>query len=275
VSKVAILARDISDRVLAERQRRELEVKSLAQSKLACLGEIATGIAHEINQPLSFIKVVYECILRDLNRDQLDLEELREDCGEALRQVGRITSIVNHLRSFGRSDTLSAGPVRLATVLENTMILMAEKIKLRNITFTSDLEHDLPAVYGNDMKLEQVFINLLQNSIDALTGIEAAEIRITIRLLGDEVEIRFADNGPGVPPEIAARIFEPFFTTKEEGQGTGLGLAIIHSIITEHQGTLRLEPVSGQGAAFVITLPVWRDEMEEIDACDTEGTMHG
>jgi len=252
-------ARDITQRRDAERYRQELEVKALNQAKMAALGEIATGIAHEINQPLSYIKVIYESTLNDFELDQVDKDELKADFTEALRQVRRITHIINHLRTFGHSNNKSFENVSLPKVMDSTMILMGPKINNTNIALQQEIAPDLPLVFGNAINLEQVFINLIQNSLNAMEGKKGGEINIRMLPAGDRIVIHYSDNGPGVPDEIQDRIFEPFFTTSEVGKGTGLGLAIIFGIIEEHKGTIDFVSKPGHGVTFTITLPAVKE----------------
>jgi signal transduction histidine kinase len=235
-----------------------MEIKALAQDKLASLGEIATGVAHEINQPLSYIKIILESTLNDLASDKVDSAELNDDFQESLRQVGKITHIIDHLRTFGRSDVLSFSQVSLPAVLEDTLILMKQKLRVKNIIFNQDIPENLPMIYGNHVKLEQVFINLLQNSMDALE--EKGKGEIDLRMFQDcnEVVVRFSDDGTGMPPEVVEKIFEPFYTTKDVGQGTGIGLSIVYGIIQEHHGTITCESVEGQGTTLEIRLPVYK-----------------
>jgi PAS domain S-box-containing protein len=257
VNKVAILGYDISKRKEAEQRRQELEIKALAQAKLASLGEMATGIAHEINQPLSYIKVIYESTLADIREQRLNEEEVADDCREALRQVHRISKIIEHMRVFGRTDLEDSERVYLPKVFDNAMIIFGERLRLANIEIQCEVEENLPAVSGNKNKLEQVFINLLQNSRDALAEKEGALITIEMRYEAeaDVVSIVFGDNGAGI--EVAARekIFEPFFTTKEVGMGTGLGLAIVYGIVREHNGSVSCESEPGRGAWFKFKIP--------------------
>jgi len=255
-------ARDVTERREAERYRQELEVKALHQAKMAALGEIATGIAHEINQPLSYIKVIYESTLNDFELDQVDKDELKADFTEALRQVRRITHIINHLRIFSHSDNQHFENVSLPKVMDSTMILLGPKINNTNITLQQDIDPQLPLVYGNAINLEQVFINLIQNSLNAMEGWKEGEIKIRMTPDGDRIVIRYSDNGPGVPVEIQDRIFEPFFTTSEVGQGSGLGLSISFGIIQEHNGTIEFESTPGHGTTFTITLPAAQEEEE-------------
>ncbi len=253
---VQLIIRDITESEETEKQRKELEVKALGQSKLASLGKIATSVAHEINQPLSYIKIANESLLRDLNNQQLKSEDLKECCHESLRQIDRITFITNHLRNFGRADTSEFTSIRLPDVLANSLTLMGENLRLANISLLKVIEEDLPPVRGNSVKLEQVLINLFQNSMDAITEYENKEIHIIMRRSGNAVEIIFADTGPGIPPGARAHIFEPFFTTKRLEERSGLGLGIVNSIIQEHRGTIIYQDSEGYGATFVITLPM-------------------
>jgi PAS domain S-box-containing protein len=253
-------ARDVTRRREAERYRQELEVKALNQAKMASLGEIATGIAHEINQPLSFIKVIYESTLNDFELNQENRDELKEDFTEALRQVSRITHIINHLRTFGHSENRHFENISMQKIMDSTMILMGPKINNTNIILHQEIDPNLPPAFGNSINLEQVFINLIQNSINAMVGMEEGEINIRMTTDGNRIVIRYCDNGPGVPVEIQDRIFEPFFTTSEVGQGTGLGLAITFGIVQEHNGTIDFESTPGAGVTFTITLPVASEE---------------
>jgi len=255
------VARDITRRTQEDKKRKEMEIKALAQDKLASLGEIATGVAHEVNQPLSYIKIILESTLNDLSNNQLDTTELNEDFQESLRQIGKITNIISHLRSFGRSDVASFNSVRLPGVLENTMILMQEMLRTKNISINKQIVDNLPRIYGNSVKMEQVFINLLQNSMDALEEQGKGEIDLVMDQEDDEVVIRFSDNGKGIPSEVLEKVFEPFYTTKEVDQGTGIGLAIVYGIIQEHKGSIFCASEMGQGTTFTIKLPIYKEKL--------------
>jgi C4-dicarboxylate-specific signal transduction histidine kinase len=143
----------------------------------------------------------------------------------------------------------------LPDILSNTLILYREKLRANSIGLEIASVPDHPAIHGNPTQLEQVFINLMQNAIDALDGVSKPQITILFGLQGDEALITFTDNGPGLDSEIATKIFEPFFTTKPIGKGTGLGLSIVYGIITDHNGTIDCQSHPGQGCRFVITLP--------------------
>jgi PAS domain S-box-containing protein len=246
---------EIAERKKSELNRQKMEAKALAHAKLASLGEIATGIAHEINQPLSYIKVIYQATLDDLEKGQLNQKELQEEFAEALRQVGRISRITDHLRTFGHSSSQGFTMVNIGSVLNDTLVLMTETIKLRNIALNQHITNDIKDIWGNAGQLEQVFINLFQNSLDALEGKENGIINISINNEKDQVVVYFSDNGPGIPREIINKVFEPFFTTKEVGKGTGLGLSIVYGIVEDHKGTISCKFKPYQGATFVIWFP--------------------
>ena len=148
-------------------------------------------------------------------------------------------------------------------VIERSLLLMHEQLRLRGIEVELDLCSDELVVLGNAIQLEQVFINLLTNARDALEGSRGKTVRVATSRDEDWIRIRFADTGPGIPRELEQRIFDPFFTTKEVGTGTGLGLSITYSIVKEHGGSIAVEPTR-RGAAFLIELPVMSEPAPEV-----------
>jgi len=252
------LADEISERQSAEQAQRAVEVKALAQSKLATLGQVAAGLAHEINQPLTYISTMNQVILESINLNDLDVDRAAERLTESHKQIERITKIVQHLRTFGRADETEKSPVDLRTILDDTLLLLGERLRLNNILLELHAEEGLSRVIGSSSQLEQICINFFQNSIDALSG-DTSEKKITIRIrksLDDSsVIIEFSDNGPGISPEHLDRVFEPFFTTKVVGQGTGLGLSIVYGIVQDHGGTITCRSEQGVETTFVVTLP--------------------
>jgi PAS domain S-box-containing protein len=256
---IQVIIRDITELDRAEKKRKELEIKALTQSKLASLGKIATGVAHEINQPLSYIRVTYESALKDIDKQQLDPAEVRDNFREALRQVGRITKITDHLRHFGRSDTSQFEQLQLPEVLANSLTLMGEILRLGNISLEREIGENLSTVFGNSVQLEQVFINLFQNSVDAMAASSDKMIRLSMQQAGGMLEICFSDSGPGIAFEARKNIFEPFYSTKSAEDRSGLGLAIVNTIIKEHQGSIEYADLPDSGATFVIRLPVSLD----------------
>jgi PAS domain S-box-containing protein len=260
------VARDITRRREEEERRKDMEVKALTQDKLASLGEIATGVAHEINQPLSYIKMIMQATLRDLSENALDLEVLTDDFQESLRQVGKISNIISHLRTFGRSDVTSFGPVELPSVLHDTLILTKERLRLKNITMYMDISDNFPMLYGNHIKLEQVFLNLIQNSMDAIEENGSGEINLVAECITDHALISFSDTGEGVEEEFQKKIFEPFFTTKDAEKGTGIGLSIVYGIVQEHKGEITCSSKRGVGTNFNIRLPIYMEQNRNSQA---------
>src|SRR5437016_229024 len=244
-----------------ERQRRELELREkqeqLVQAgKLATLGELTTGVAHELNNPLNntalFVGNAIDLIELGATDQGRTVGELRH----ALQQVRKATEIISHLRTFGRAAPASREPTSLRQVIERALFLLQEQFRLREVEVTLDLGPEELVVLGNPIQLEQVFINLLTNARDAVADAPRKAIRISGAVVAGAVEVAVADTGHGILPELEQRIFDPFFTTKEVGKGTGLGLSITYGIIKEHGGTISVVSPLGEGAAFLIHLPL-------------------
>jgi len=244
----------------AEIQRREKELRDkqeqLVQAgKLATLGELTTGVAHELNNPLNNIGLFVGNAI-DLIEHGLTDEKIIGQLRHATQQVGKATEIITHLRTFGRAAPVSREPIALRQVIERALALMREQLRLRGIDVVVELGSREPVVLGNPIQLEQVFINLLTNARDAVANSPRKAIRISASVDSEAVELAFADTGHGIPTGLERRIFDPFFTTKEVGKGTGLGLSITYGIIKEHGGTISVVSPSGAGATFVIQLPL-------------------
>lgn len=248
-----------------EHELREKQEQLVQAGKLATLGELTTGIAHELNNPLNNIGLfVGNAIdLIEFGSAETASEQICHELYSAMQQVRKATEIITHLRTFGRSASVSYEPVVLSEVIASSISLIREQLRLRQIEVQTFLPPEKIVVIGNAIQLEQVFLNLLTNARDALA--ESREKHITITCTtpqAEMVDIRVHDTGPGIPPEIEQRIFDPFFTTKEVGAGTGLGLSITYSIIQEHQGNILLENHIGEGTLFLIQLPRTREPQE-------------
>ena len=237
---------------------RDKQEQLVQAGKLATLGELTTGVAHELNNPLNNIGLYIGNIIDRVHLGQLDSDQVLDDLEKAMEQVRKATEIISHLRTVGRAATITVERVDVDDVIERALSLMHEQLRLRAIEVELDLSPDELVVEGNPIQLEQVFINLLTNARDALAEAPERKIHISSRLDGDLIQISVADSGAGIPEQIQSRIFDPFFTTKEVGTGTGLGLSITYSIVKEHGGEIALAPSSG-GAQFEITLPVTRN----------------
>ncbi len=238
------------------------EAQLIQTSKLASLGTLASGVAHELNQPLAIIRGIAQQTIQMLTREDGAPAHaaLLEDMRLIERQTQRMSQIIMHLRTFARKPRTDKEPVNLNEVAQNALILLREQLHQRGIELIEEYAPDLPPVLGEPNALEQVVINLLTNARDALENQPDGQVILRTRLVREEerewVELCVQDNGPGVPLDLRSQIFDPFFTTKEPGKGTGLGLAISLEIAQKHGGTLLLgEPSGGRGALFILRLP--------------------
>jgi len=245
----------------AEMQRRELELREkqeqLVQAgKLATLGELTTGVAHELNNPLNNTALFVGNAIDLIELGATDQGRMVRELRHALQQVHKATEIISHLRTFGRAAPASREPTSLRQVIEGALFLLQEQFRLRDVEVTLDLGPEKLVVLGNPIQLEQVFINLLTNARDAVADVPRKAIRISGAVVAGAVEVAVADTGHGIPRELERRIFDPFFTTKDVGKGMGLGLSITYGIIKEHGGTISVVRPPGEGAAFLIHLPL-------------------
>jgi C4-dicarboxylate-specific signal transduction histidine kinase len=255
---------DLSE-TTAEMQRREQELREkqeqlIQAGKLATLGELTTGVAHELNNPLNNIGLFIGNVIDLLAFGDGDKERMLDELRLAMQQVYKATEIISHLRTFGRAAAVSREPVAIKPVIEQALSLMQEQLRLRQIEVALDLCPEDPIVTGNAIQLEQVFINLLTNARDAMSDAPRRVLSISCKVAKGMVNLLFADTGTGIPEGLEQRIFDPFFTTKEVGQGTGLGLSITYGIIQDHQGTIWVENYPGKGATFFIQLPLGEAE---------------
>lgn len=239
-------------------ERQQMQAQLVQSSKLATLGEMATGIAHEINQPLLIISMAVDNCLRKLGRGRLTDEIAGKKFGVIKEQVGRASEIVHHMRVFGRKEDGEYVPFDVADALGKSVQLVSEQLRLSEIEL--EITNDVGAgslSRGTRIQFEQVLINLLNNARDAFREGNADARRISIHLedgAHGTLKLSVADNAGGMPDEVIERVFEPFFTTKEAGHGTGLGLSVSYGIIREMRGTLSVSN-TGDGARFVIEVP--------------------
>jgi C4-dicarboxylate-specific signal transduction histidine kinase len=248
-----------------EMQRREQELRDkqeqLVQAgKLATLGELTTGVAHELNNPLNNIGLFVGNVIDLIELGKTDKEPILRYLNNAMQQVRKATEIISHLRTFGRVAPVSRQRVFVKEVIEGALSLMQEQLRVRDITVGVDLCAEDVTVIANPIQLEQVFLNLLTNARDALADSARKAIDVSCTVEPGWVMIAVADSGPGIPPGFEDRVFDPFYTTKEVGAGTGLGLSITYGIIKDHEGTIAVDNRPGQGARFLIQLPAAGDD---------------
>jgi C4-dicarboxylate-specific signal transduction histidine kinase len=246
-----------------EHELREKQEQLVQAGKLATLGELTTGVAHELNNPLNNIGLYVGNVIDRIRLGEVGTEPLMGDLEKAMAQVRKATQIISHLRTFGRAARVSIELVDVDDVIERSLLLVHEQLRLRGIEVELELCPDELLVLANPIQLEQVFINLLTNARDALADSRRKTIRIVSSRDEERIRIAFSDTGPGIPRELQQRIFDPFFTTKEVGTGTGLGLSITYSILKEYGGEISVTSQPGKGTTFVIELPFADEEPPE------------
>ncbi|MEX0766605.1 MAG: ATP-binding protein [bacterium] len=239
-----------------EHELREKQEQLVQAGKLATLGELTTGVAHELNNPLNNIGLFLGNSIDLIETGQIDTTRILRDLRGASQQVRKASEIISHLRTFGRAAPVGHEQMAINQVIRRALSLMQEQFRIRQITVELDLESAEPLVIGSPIQLEQVFINLLANARDALADAPRRLIKISSAVSDDIVIITFNDTGPGIPKGLEQRIFDPFFTTKEVGKGTGLGLSITYGILKDHRGTISLDTSVKDGATFRIELPL-------------------
>ena len=239
-----------------ENERKVAASQIIQASKLATLGEMATSVAHELNQPLNVIRMAAGNIRRKLSKDVIDLKYLSDKLLRIEEQTARAASIIDHMRMFGREATERAESIDPRNVVRNALDLMSEQLRLAGIEVVTILPEDCACVLGHAIQMEQVILNLLTNARDAIDESNGAT-KITLRVFeGDNVVyITAQDTGGGIPADVLQRIFEPFYTTKEMGKGTGLGLSVSYGIVRDMKGTIVAENIDN-GALFTIMLPM-------------------
>jgi len=237
------------------RMRRELEetqAQLMQAEKIASLGRLSAGVAHEINNPLAGILIYAELLERQLQNASFDREYLIE----IINQTLRCQQIVTRLLEFSRQSLGQKTHFDVNAIILRCIDLISHQAIFHNIDIKTELDPNLPQILGDPGQLQQVFTNLLLNSADAMQGHGKITVVSRPESFQDGVILTFSDTGCGVPPDIEDKIFEPFFTTKAPGKGTGLGLAIVYSVIQRHGGTIELGSTPGGGTTFTIKLPL-------------------
>ncbi|MCP4576948.1 MAG: hypothetical protein GY846_11765 [Deltaproteobacteria bacterium] len=260
---------------------RDTQAQLVQSGKLSSIGELASGVAHELNQPLMVIRGNSQLIQRKLQKNELNGEELSEQMASINRNTKRMMNIIDHLRAFSRQSQKIFSPVNINQVLEDAFLMVGEQLRIRNVDVKWHLESQLPMINGDANQLEQVFLNLITNARDAMISIvgcgaenadftsDSKDVAFKGKLEiitrpGDKdkqpskefVEILLRDNGGGIPTDTVDKIFDPFFTTKEVGKGTGLGLSISYGIIKDHGGEIHVADTGREGTTFRVRLPI-------------------
>jgi len=251
------LIRDLSEQRRIEDTVRELESRLAHADRLVTLGELTAGIAHEINQPLTAIAAYADAGHRLLTTgNPVSDDEIKDICKRVAKQARRAGAVVSHLRKLASRGNAVKARCRIKPVVQNVLMLFEYDIRQSRVTLKTDIERKLPEVFIDDIQIQQVLVNLIKNSIDALreAGTPDPEILVTAESAEREILVKVTDNGPGVDEELRSRLFEPFFTTKPHG--VGLGLSICRNIANAHGGNLRHETPPEGGCRFTLSLPL-------------------
>lgn len=237
------------------RMKKELEktqVQLLQAEKMASLGKMAAGVAHQLNNPLSGIILFTKLVMEeyDLPKDALD------DLERVLEDARRTKDIVKELLEFSRQTSHDMKPQDINDIISRTMFLLENQSIFHNIEIEKNLEKDLPQILGDAQQLNHVMMNTILNAADALEGSGKLSLKTHVMPESGRVCVEISDTGSGIPEDVLPHIFEPFYTTKEQGKGTGLGLSMVYGIVESHGGSICAESAPGAGTTFFIELPV-------------------
>ena len=266
--QVLTLCRDITERRQVEEELRsaykklkQAQQELIQTSKMVAMGQLAAGISHELNQPLTGIKGFAQIVLMNLEKES----PFRGDFNKIVEQVDRMDTIIKNVRFFARKSDFKMVELDINQIILNSLMLLCQQLKTHNVKVIQELGSDIPKIQGDPNQLQQAFLNIISNARDAILNLnrpEGGEIRIRTSLSQDKnhVEINFQDTGCGILDGNIQHIFSPFFTTKSPDRGMGLGLSITYRIIENHQGKIEFKSKEGEGTAFNLILPIKRTE---------------
>jgi PAS domain S-box-containing protein len=255
---------DVTERKKAEQalqdaynKLKDAQEELIQSGKMAAMGQMAAGISHELNQPLTGIKGFTQAVLMDLDKDS----PIRQDLNRIVEQADRMDKIIKNIRLFARKSEFKTEELDINKPIQDALMLLSQQLKLHNIRVNRALAKGLPKIKGDPNQLQQVFLNLITNArdaMDSLNSADAKELTIKACLSQDKknIEITFQDTGCGISPKDLKNIFNPFFTTKSTAGDIGLGLSIAYRIIENHKGRIEVESQVGKGTTFRITLPI-------------------
>jgi PAS domain S-box-containing protein len=242
----------------------EKETQLIQAGKMTTLGVMAAGMAHEINQPLNVIQVCADFFLKMLNRGQkIEDEDLRSMANDIVANVERASGVIKHVRDFARQSEPVRTRVNINDPINDVFKVLGHQLKVHDVEVTLDLDTHIPDILAEHNRLEQVFINLVSNAIDAMDekdnrrDIGNSEKHLTIKSFAEngQVCVKVTDTGIGMSEEVKNKIFEPFYTTKKVGKGTGLGVSISYGIVQDYKGAIEIESQVGHGTTFTLKFP--------------------
>jgi signal transduction histidine kinase len=249
---------DLRDQLRMKAELEKTQLQLLQSEKMASLGKLAAGVAHQLNNPLGGITLFAKLILEEYNLE----DGAKEDLNRILKDADRCRDTVRELLEFTRQTRHLMRPNDVNRALTRTLFLLESQTLFQNIEIIKDLDASLPPVYGDIQQLNHLFMNIILNAAQAMEGKGKLTIKSRLLSVTDRVVIEISDTGPGIPEDILPHIFEPFFTTKEEGKGTGLGLSLAYRIVENHGGHIQAENKPDQGAKFLIELPLAAKDLE-------------
>lgn len=258
VKGMILTCKDMRDSQLLKKLR--TTQKQLVQSaKLASLGEMSAGVAHELKNPLAIIEGFNNRLKINLSKENIFSSDKAKRYVQLIEEnCHRISTIITHMQEFSRQAGHKFRPIDVNEVVDKSFILFSEQFRLNNIAFEKQLTEGSLKSFGDPTKLEQIFVNLLSNARDSITDFKErreGKVIVTTKLVEKNIIVEVSDNGPGIPEDVIDKIFDPFYTTKEVGKGTGLGLSISYGIIKEHKGNITCKSEIGVGTTFIISLP--------------------
>lgn len=276
ISKFIEISRDITERKIEEekitrrleqmveertRQLKETHTKLIHQDKMASLGKLSASVVHEINNPNAGILNLIMLIKRIIDEGPIspkEMEQFKRYLDLMETETRRIGRIVSNLLAFSRQSKMRPTHININRLIEKTLVLNSNLLKINNIKVKKQMDPDLPDLFGSEDQLQQVFMNIVSNAVEAMESAGKGELSITTRhyLEKDNITVSFKDTGVGIPDENLSRLFEPFFTTKKKGKGVGLGLSVAYGIIQEHGGSINVQSEKGNGTTFIIEIPL-------------------
>ena len=236
------------------RELTEMQAHLFESEKLASLGKLAAGIAHEINNPLGSILIYSHLLLEDTDKNSPHYENLKK----VVKETSRCKDIVKGLLEFARPKEPEKSLADINEIVEKSLSIMERQALFQNITIKKLYASDLPKIVADSAQLQQVFVNIVLNAAEAMDGNGVLTLSTSLNRDETYIDVKFSDTGHGIKEEDKKRLFEPFFSTKEIGKGTGLGLAISYSIIQKHQGSIEVKSETEKGSTFTVKLPIMR-----------------
>lgn len=250
---------DLRERLRMQKELEKTQIQLLQAEKMASLGKLAAGVAHQLNNPLGGITLYSKLILEEYDL----VEGAREDLQRILKDAERCRDTVKELLEFARQSRYFMQPHDINEAISRTMFLLESHSLFQNIKIEKDLSTSLPAITTDIQQLNHLFMNIILNAAEAMDGKGELSVKSYMKADGKWICIEISDTGPGIPEDILPHIFEPFFTTKEEGMGTGLGLSLVYRIVETHGGNITARSKPGEGTTFIIEFPLDNPDIGE------------